>query len=259
VVVVFGVRIFQNVAALRRRIRCVPREVEIFFASFGHTDGLAFGFVHFEPLMSRTSLYYQRSCSYDTDVTYFGHIGHKQSHTMPEIDIDFLWSRDAKGYSLDELARLSNSSKSYLWELENRDERRPSAEKLTEIAKVLSVTTDYLLDENAGFDDAQVMEAFFRDFNQLTEDDKTRIRQIIEMPGTEIGPRSPAGSLPLTPYPGLRPFEQDEWPIFLGRERITRDIVDRLTGTQIVVIHGSSGCGKSSFVRAGVLAQLDRE
>ena len=56
------------------------------------------------------------------------------------------------------------------------------------------------------------------------------IRQIIEMPGTEIGPRSPAGSLPLTPYPGLRPFEQDEWPIFLGRERITRDIVDRLTG-----------------------------
>jgi WD40 repeat protein len=85
------------------------------------------------------------------------------------------------------------------------------------------------------------------------------VRQIIEMPGTEIVPRSPAGSLPLTPYPGLRPFEQDEWPIFLGRERITRDIVDRLTATQIVVIHGSSGCGKSSFVRAGVLAQLDRE
>ncbi len=85
------------------------------------------------------------------------------------------------------------------------------------------------------------------------------VRQIIEMPQTEIGPRSAAGDLPLTPYPGLRPFEQDEWPIFLGRERITRDIVDRLTATQIVVIHGGSGCGKSSFVRAGVLAQLDRE
>jgi hypothetical protein len=35
--------------------------------------------------------------------------------------------------------------------------------------------------------------------------------------------------------------------------------VDRLTATQIVVIHGGSGCGKSSFVRAGVLAQLERE
>ena len=85
------------------------------------------------------------------------------------------------------------------------------------------------------------------------------VRQIIETPRAEIGPRSSAVSLPLTPYPGLRPFEQDEWPIFFGRERITRDIVDRLTATQIVVIHGGSGCGKSSFVRAGVLAQLERE
>jgi WD40 repeat protein len=83
--------------------------------------------------------------------------------------------------------------------------------------------------------------------------------RLIEMPRTEVGPRSAVGGLPLTPYPGLRPFEQDEWPIFFGRERITRDIVDRLTATQIVVIHGGSGCGKSSFVRAGVFAQLDRE
>ena len=38
--------------------------------------------------------------------------------------------RTKKGYSLDELAKLSGSSKSYLWELENRPERKPSAEKL---------------------------------------------------------------------------------------------------------------------------------
>jgi hypothetical protein len=35
--------------------------------------------------------------------------------------------------------------------------------------------------------------------------------------------------------------------------------VARLTSNQVVVIHGSSGCGKSSFVRAGVLARLARE
>lgn len=85
------------------------------------------------------------------------------------------------------------------------------------------------------------------------------IKMTKEVPEAEVGPGNPAVCLPLTPYPGLRPFEQDEWPIFLGRERITRDIVDRLTETQIIVIHGGSGCGKSSFVRAGVLAQLDRE
>ena len=69
----------------------------------------------------------------------------------------------------------------------------------------------------------------------------------------------PASALPLSPYPGLRPFEEDEWPIFFGREKITHQIVERLTSNQIVVIHGSSGCGKSSFVRAGVLARLARE
>lgn len=49
--------------------------------------------------------------------------------------------RTDKGYSLDELARLSGASKSYLWELENRDDRKPSAEKLIDIARVPSRTS----------------------------------------------------------------------------------------------------------------------
>ena len=57
--------------------------------------------------------------------------------------------RKQKGLSFDELARLSGASKSYLWELENRVERKPSAEKLVDIARVLDTTTDYLVDENA--------------------------------------------------------------------------------------------------------------
>ena len=57
--------------------------------------------------------------------------------------------RQEKGFSLDKLAELTESSKSYIWELENRDTRKPSAEKLTRIAQALSVTTDYLLDESA--------------------------------------------------------------------------------------------------------------
>jgi len=80
----------------------------------------------------------------------------------------------------------------------------------------------------------------------------------VDVHPTAVALPNPAANLPSTPYPGLRPFEQDEWPIFFGREKITRDIVDRLCATQIIFIHGSSGCGKSSFVRAGVLAQLAR-
>lgn len=93
--------------------------------------------------------------------------------------------RAEKDYSLDELARLSGSSKSYLWELENRDERKPSAEKLIDIARVLGVTTEYLLDENAELDDAQLKEVFFRKFNRLDADEKRKIEDIIDLWGKE--------------------------------------------------------------------------
>lgn len=88
--------------------------------------------------------------------------------------------RIKKGWSLDELARLSGASKSYLWELENREERKPSAEKLIDIARVLDVTTDYLVDDNATFDDDKVKEVFFRKFNRLDDDTKGRVMDMIE-------------------------------------------------------------------------------
>ena len=87
--------------------------------------------------------------------------------------------RKNKGYSLDQLAQLSGASKSYLWELENRTDRKPSAEKLVDIARVLDTTSDYLVDENAAFDDAQVKEAFFRKFNKLDDDTKERVMDMI--------------------------------------------------------------------------------
>lgn len=95
--------------------------------------------------------------------------------------------RDAKGYSLDKLAELSGCSKSYLWELENprpgKKAVKPSAEKLTQVARVLSITTDYLLDEKAPSDDAMIKEAFFRKYNQLDDTDKIRIQEMIELWG----------------------------------------------------------------------------
>ena len=66
-------------------------------------------------------------------------------------------------------------------------------------------------------------------------------------------------ALPPAPYPGLRPFETDEWPIFFGRETMTDEVIGRLIRQHLVVVHGDSGCGKSSLIRAGVLAQLEHE
>lgn len=68
-----------------------------------------------------------------------------------------------------------------------------------------------------------------------------------------------APELPDVPYPGLRPFEKHEWPVFFGRERTTQEVIDLLLERSLVVVHGSSGCGKSSLIRAGVLSRLEQE
>ena len=61
------------------------------------------------------------------------------------------------------------------------------------------------------------------------------------------------------PYPGLRPFDKHEWPIFFGREKMVDDVIGLLDSNHLVTVHGSSGCGKSSLIRAGVLARLERD
>lgn len=81
--------------------------------------------------------------------------------------------------SLDRLAELSGSSKSYLWELENRDKPNPSLEKATRIALALNITTEALLG-TATEAAIEIDRAFFRKFQQLKADDKDRLRKIVD-------------------------------------------------------------------------------
>jgi WD40 repeat protein len=64
---------------------------------------------------------------------------------------------------------------------------------------------------------------------------------------------------PPFPYPGLRPFEPEEWSIFFGRELMVDEVIERLAHQHFVVIHGASGSGKSSLARAGILPKLARQ
>jgi hypothetical protein len=66
-------------------------------------------------------------------------------------------------------------------------------------------------------------------------------------------------TLPPLPYPGLRPFEKPEWPIFFGREPMTDALITRLLDRRLTVVHGASGSGKSSLVRAGVQAHIEQQ
>jgi WD40 repeat protein/tetratricopeptide (TPR) repeat protein len=60
------------------------------------------------------------------------------------------------------------------------------------------------------------------------------------------------------PYPGLRPFRQEETDIFFGREQHTDQLLKRLADHRFLAVTGLSGCGKSSLVRAGLIPALNR-
>ena len=59
------------------------------------------------------------------------------------------------------------------------------------------------------------------------------------------------------PYPGLRPFRREETHLFFGREGCVNSMVDRLGATRFLAVLGSSGTGKSSLVRIGLLDALE--
>jgi len=88
--------------------------------------------------------------------------------------------RKDKGYTLDQLATLADSSKSYIWELENKNLPRPSAEKLAKIAKALGATMDYFLDDEVTQEDA-VDQMFYRKYRHLDPDVKKKIRKMMEL------------------------------------------------------------------------------
>lgn len=61
------------------------------------------------------------------------------------------------------------------------------------------------------------------------------------------------------PFPGLRPFENDEYHLFFGRETHVSNVLEKLRSRKFVCVVGNSGSGKSSLVRAGVLPTLRKE
>jgi len=91
--------------------------------------------------------------------------------------------RTAKKMTLDQLALATGASKSYIWELENKDPPRPSAEKLADIAKALGVTTDYLIGRDEGTLAQAEDKAFFRQYSGLPEPTRRKIREMAKILG----------------------------------------------------------------------------
>ena len=74
--------------------------------------------------------------------------------------------------------------------------------------------------------------------------------------GRNGGLETRADLLGVCPFKGLASFDRADAEYFYGRERLVSDLLARLVESPLVGILGSSGIGKSSLLRAGVLPAL---
>lgn len=81
------------------------------------------------------------------------------------------------------------------------------------------------------------------------------------------GPARVAGrSTAACPYRGLEPFSDLDGDLFYGREQVVADLLHRVTqladapsGPRMLMVVGASGSGKSSVLRAGLVAAVRRQ
>ena len=71
----------------------------------------------------------------------------------------------------------------------------------------------------------------------------------------DAGPQPSA----VCPYLGLVPYDVGDAEVFFGRDREIAECVRRITAANLLTVAGPSGSGKSSLVRAGVAAALQRD
>ena len=61
------------------------------------------------------------------------------------------------------------------------------------------------------------------------------------------------------PWRGLAAYDVDDARWYAGRERLVAELVARLAGTRLLALVGASGSGKSSALRAGLVAALSHD
>ena len=80
-------------------------------------------------------------------------------------------------------------------------------------------------------------------------------------------PRAPPSAQPApraaldeanNPWRGLQSYDEEHAHVFFGRSRFVSTLADRVRAHPLTVVLGASGTGKSSVVKAGLLAELRR-
>ena len=89
--------------------------------------------------------------------------------------------REEAGLTLEKLAEMVGSTKSYLWELENKPKIRPSAELVYKLAIALGTTVGVLMGEVAPEEASEEDQVFFRRYQPLKPETKKRLSRIMDV------------------------------------------------------------------------------
>lgn len=85
-------------------------------------------------------------------------------------------ARKSKCFTLEKLAEKVDSTKSYIWTLENKENPNPSMELVKKLAKELEVTVEYLVGKRPNDED----QVFFREYTDLKPETKHQLRNILK-------------------------------------------------------------------------------
>ena len=88
--------------------------------------------------------------------------------------------RKRRNLTLEALASEIGSTKSYLWDLENKPTIRPSASLVHRLAVALGTTVGVLLGEASPHDAPETDQVFFRNYQKLSPATKRRLALIMD-------------------------------------------------------------------------------
>jgi transcriptional regulator with XRE-family HTH domain len=101
---------------------------------------------------------------------------------MPTLGEKVRSLRKKAGLTLEQFAEQIGASKSSVWELENKEKARPSADRINEVAKVLGVTPEFLMNDDVADPSIDVAdEAFFRKYQSLDTGVKQQLQEILSV------------------------------------------------------------------------------
>ncbi len=88
--------------------------------------------------------------------------------------------RKARNLTLEALASQIGSTKSYVWDLENKPTIRPSADLAHRLAVALDTTVGVLMGDASPDDAPERDQVFFRNYQRLNSDTKLRLSRIMD-------------------------------------------------------------------------------